>query len=403
VQNDEILIGRNQKPLKIAQLRSIPDKLGMDLLGPSSRTGFGLRFDGRADTLTRFLRDIFAMTNHQEIADLSAFLLAFTGSDLDNGSGGSTRDAALPGIGLLTQLFKPSQDAPAALGRQITLTSAGSNALVHAMLALADSPKSRMDLIARGVKDGLNRAWFYDRASVLFQSDRNQETISLEGLQALAAPGRELTFTLVPRGTGRRLGIDRDEDGYFDRAELDLGFDPVDALSHGSNAPPRLQDVSSFAVHPGMTVSLTFGATDADADQSLAFAMLRDMPAGATFNSSNGLFTWVPTPEQSERTYHFGVQVTDNGSPPLSDTLALEIAVVTLRIVRLEPAPLMYTGWRIRIEGIPDRLYLLQAKDRLDDTSWTDVGSAGVASTGQGILVDDTPLHQRFYRIRVLP
>jgi hypothetical protein len=69
--------------------------------------------------------------------------LAFTGSDLDNGSGGSTRDAALPGIGLITQLFKPSQDAPAALGRQITLTSAGSNALVHAMLALADSPKSR--------------------------------------------------------------------------------------------------------------------------------------------------------------------------------------------------------------------------------------------------------------------
>jgi hypothetical protein len=61
VQNDEVLIGRNQKPLKIAQLRSIPDKLGMDLLGPSSRTGFGLRFDGRighVDSLSpRHLRD----------------------------------------------------------------------------------------------------------------------------------------------------------------------------------------------------------------------------------------------------------------------------------------------------------------------------------------------------------
>jgi hypothetical protein len=49
-------------------------------------------------------------------------------------------------------------------------------------------------------------------------------------LQAAAAAGYEITFTLSPRNSGRRIGIDRDEDGYPDKTERDPGSDPADPL-----------------------------------------------------------------------------------------------------------------------------------------------------------------------------
>ena len=32
----------------------------------------------------------------------------------------------------------------------------------------------------------------------------------------------------MPPGSGLRIGIDRDEDGFFDRDEIDGGSDPAD-------------------------------------------------------------------------------------------------------------------------------------------------------------------------------
>jgi len=45
---------------------------------------------------------------------------------------------------------------------------------------------------------------------------------------ALAGPGTPLTFTAVPVGSAVRIGVDRDQDGFFDRDELDAGTDPAD-------------------------------------------------------------------------------------------------------------------------------------------------------------------------------
>jgi hypothetical protein len=36
---------------------------------------------------------------------------------------------------------------------------------------------------------------------------------------------------LVPEGTGWRLALDRDDDGYFDTSEIDVGFDPANSES----------------------------------------------------------------------------------------------------------------------------------------------------------------------------
>ena len=47
---------------------------------------------------------------------------------------------------------------------------------------------------------------------------------------------------MVPLGTGRRIGIDRDEDGFFDRDELDACSDPANPNSTPDNVKPADAD-----------------------------------------------------------------------------------------------------------------------------------------------------------------
>jgi hypothetical protein len=110
---------------------------------------------------------------------------------------------------------------------------------VDAMIGLAQSPFNRVEVIVKGEQNGLKRGWVYEPGHDYFQSDRNSEHLTLPELIALAAPERPLTFTVVPQGSGQRIGIDRDEDGYFDRTELDFGADPADRTS----TPARLLNV----------------------------------------------------------------------------------------------------------------------------------------------------------------
>ena len=210
-------------PAKTAQFRNMLDKVGMDGASTQSRAGFGFGHDGGSDTLVRFVVAEGGSTNRtdQFVANLVAFLLSVPGSDLPP----ATNSGPLrPG--------PASQDVPAGVGRQITLDSPVRGPLLDAMLKLADSPTSRVDLIAKGSQGGSARGWFYDRSAGVFQSDRRNETLSAEGLIDLAGVGSETTFTLVARGTGQRLGIDRDSDGMYDGDELDTGTNPADPQSN---------------------------------------------------------------------------------------------------------------------------------------------------------------------------
>jgi len=200
---------------KVAQFRNLADRVGMDGTRPASRAGFGFGHDGSVDSLTRFLLGV-RMVQDQDIADLIAMLLSVSGSEI------APSTPSFP-VGLPIDL-----SAPASVGRQLTLSSGMRPPIFDAMLALARSPTSRVDLIAKGFKDGLARGWLFERTNDLFQSDRRLESVSPEALLALAAPGSELTLTMVARGTGVRLGIDQDLDGALDRDELDAGTNPAD-------------------------------------------------------------------------------------------------------------------------------------------------------------------------------
>src|SRR5262249_18213469 len=113
-----------------------------------------------------------------------------------------------------------SLDTPASVGRQITISNSVSVPLIDSMVTLAQSSTSRVDLVVKGFENGVPRSWFYNRTNSTFQSDVQSETETPAALRALAAIGSEQTYTVVPRGAGMRIGIDRDADGIFDQDEI---------------------------------------------------------------------------------------------------------------------------------------------------------------------------------------
>lgn len=230
--------GSTNVSLKIPHMRNLYEKLGMDLHGSESQAGFGFVHDGSVDSLERFLTaPIFSVASLQDLADLVAFSLAFSGSDLP---AGSTNVLALepPGVASL--------DTHAAVGRQTTLVNAaspapGQLALIGTLLTLADSGK--VELVVKGRVGGEARGYLY-LGGGNFQPDRAAEPmLAAAALQALAAPGSELTYTVVPVGTASRYGIDRDEDSHLDRDELDAGSDPADADSVPGTVPVHLASI----------------------------------------------------------------------------------------------------------------------------------------------------------------
>jgi hypothetical protein len=106
--------------MKVSQLRNQYEKTGFYLSQNLSTRGFGYLHDGSFDTLERFLSDLrFSTTSDQMVANLTAFMLAFSGSELPQGS---TVASAMEPPG------PPSDDTHAAVGRQLTLSAAADRA-----------------------------------------------------------------------------------------------------------------------------------------------------------------------------------------------------------------------------------------------------------------------------------
>jgi hypothetical protein len=251
-------------PFKIPQLRNLFDKTGMDLTHSNSQAGFGFSHDGSVSSLVSFVQDSFQITNDQQTADLVAFLFSLTGSDVPSGS--LTDPDNAPGV--------MSLDTPAATGLQITVSNSAFAPLLNTMLDLASNPVSRLELVVKGRENGLARGWFFESASGFFQSDRLSETETPAQLLALAAPGSEQTYTFVPAGSGERIGIDRDADGYYDQDEVDAGANPADPVSLPTVPPPQISNISpslrsnavtlNFYAVPGLACQLQFKTDLAD-------------------------------------------------------------------------------------------------------------------------------------------
>jgi len=89
-----------------------------------------------------------------------------------------------------------------------------------------------------------------------------------------------------------------------------------------TNRPPVLAAIGDQQVDPGVTLSLTFTATDPE-NNALTFTM-QPLPSGASLVA--GQFSWTPAAGQVG-SYPVTVSVADNGTPSASDSEAIVITV----------------------------------------------------------------------------
>src|SRR5207249_1094472 len=287
---------------KIAHLRNLYQKVGMFGVPPGAQApatgflgdqvrGFGFLHDGSIDSVFDFLHaSVFNFGSNADTKrrQVEAFLMAF--------------DTGLAPI----------------VGQQVSATSTTFNdstvtGRINSLLILRANVGD-CDLVVKGVRNGEARGWLYQSAFGVFRSDRASEPLLDEPtLRAQAAVvGQELTYTAVPPGTGTRIGIDRDEDGYFDRTELDAHTDPADPASN-----PGVTTTTTTTVPPSTPTPTTSTSTTT--------------PPTATTTTSTPTTTMTPTttstlPPSTTTTSTTTTTTTTTTEPPmLIGTTALNL------------------------------------------------------------------------------
>ncbi len=95
----------------------------------------------------------------------------------------------------------------------------------------------------------------------------------------------------------------------------------------GTNQAPVLSVPGAQTVQPGQPLNFTVSATDADAGQTLVYTA-SNLPAGASFTAATRQFSWTPAATQTGN-FTVTFTVTDNGTPPLSDSKQVAITVAS--------------------------------------------------------------------------
>ncbi len=178
----------------------------------------------------------------------------------------------------------------------------------------------------------------------------------------------------------------------------------ANVLGNVTNQPPVLGFIPDKTVYQGSPLSFTATATDPDSGQTKTFSLDPGAPATAFINPSSGVFNWTPSASDFAGDHFLTVRVTDNGTPPLSDTQIIKITVLTPPVLQL--TSILHNGngsltfsWATQ----PQRTYRILYKTNLTQAVWNTL--ADVPSTGITLsLTDDTTTdQQRYYRIQLLP
>ncbi|HZI13959.1 MAG TPA: hypothetical protein VE153_26560 [Myxococcus sp.] len=121
------------------------------------------------------------------------------------------------------------------VGQQVTLTAGNpSVAGPRINLLVARANAGECDLVAKGRVPGQGELGFLYAGGGQFARDRQAlPQVSDSALRsAIVSNNGVLTYTCTPPGSGQRVGLDRDLDGFLDGDERAAGTNPADASSH---------------------------------------------------------------------------------------------------------------------------------------------------------------------------
>jgi DNA-binding beta-propeller fold protein YncE len=243
---------------KVPHLRNLYQKIGMYASSPDQThavlsvipplnppaegvRGFGYQHDGATATVEQFL-SAFVFVQTTVPVDFGGIdnippnpygiPLAADPSDPLNFANGFSPDGFALRQEIASFVLAFDSNMFPVVGQQATLTWEDRSA-VAARLALfeAQAAAGNTDLVVRGSIFGRDVGFVYENGS--YQPDV-AEAPPLTGAQIRELVGTltsSLTFTCVPPGSGVRIGIDRDGDGYADGDEILRGSDPANPNS----------------------------------------------------------------------------------------------------------------------------------------------------------------------------
>ena len=281
--------------------------------------GFGFTHDGSTDTLYRF------------------FQATVFDSDTDSGFNGPNGGNNVRRSMELYMLAFDNDIAPV-VGQQITLTSSN-GATVGSRIDLLRTRAStawtykgyssakECDLVAKGVVNGEQRGYYWNTSTSRFVPDRaGESTLTDAALRALVdTAGESLTYTCYPPGAATR-GIDRDQDTYLDRDELDAGCDPgsassvppcgpastpTDTVPPAPTSTPTNSPLPTFT--PSFTSTRTFTPTFTPTNTPTAIPTSTPTSTATFTNTPTGTLIPTDTPTVTPTQ-------TDTATPTITDT-----------------------------------------------------------------------------------
>src|SRR5215813_4861258 len=150
-----------------------------------------------------------------------------------------------------------------------------------------------------------------------------------------------LTYTPNPNFAGSDRFTFKVNDG-----DKDSNIATVTITVRPANDPPILTAPGAQTVNEGQAINLTISAFDPDVGQKLTITAT-GLPGGATLiqsTSTSAQFRWTPGFAQAG-TYTVTLKVTDDATPPLSDTKELQITVFDAQHdFAIDPADLTVIG-----------------------------------------------------------
>ena len=208
---------------KVAHLRNLYQKVGMFgfALPNTARTIAGFPLPTLEATPTPFLDDQvrgFGFLHDGSIPTLFNFFRALTQQFTFNDDAEGTGDEKVRALEAFLMAFSTGLEPVVA--QQITVSGQNlDERLVRLQLLKARAEAGEGDFIASGVFQGDLRGMLY-LGQDTFQTDRNAEPLTWSELvKAIEGDTALMTFTIVPPGSGFRIGIDQNSDGILNGDE----------------------------------------------------------------------------------------------------------------------------------------------------------------------------------------
>ena len=168
------------------------------------------------------------------------------------------------------------------------------------------------------------------------------------------------------------------------------------------NTAPVLNAISNRVIMAGATLLITNTATDVEAPaQTLTYGLIAP-PAGATINSSNGIFAWRPLISQGSATYPVAVTVTDDGLPSLAATQSFSVTVNSPLTPSIAGAAISSSRFQMNVSGSVGPDYSVLASTNL--VNWTLLQTTNPLALPYLFMdLNWTNYPRRFYRVQISP